>query len=76
MSTEPSALGGPELAETEKRALATGALRATCAARGLNFLAPRARPATAETRTAGVERTANMVEGEGCGSDCVGGRNG
>jgi hypothetical protein len=51
------------LAWTEKRALATGALRATCAARGLNFLAPTRRMAAALAATAEVERTANIVVG-------------
>lgn len=51
------------MAWTEKRALATGALRATCAARGLNFLAPTRRMAAALTATAEVERTANILEG-------------
>lgn len=59
------------MAWTEKRALATGALRATWAARGLNFLAPTRR--TAATRaTAEEAEMANMffgcVEGESvCG---------
>ena len=51
------------MALTEKRALATGALRATCAARGLNFLAPTRRTAAALAATAEVERTANMLVG-------------
>ena len=62
-STSPSGDGEEELAWTEKRALATGALRATCAARGLNFLAPTRRMAAALTATAEVERTANIVVG-------------
>ena len=53
------------MAWTEKRALATGALRATCAARGLNFLAPTRRTAAALTATAEVERTANILIGGG-----------
>ena len=55
------------MAWTEKRALATGALRATCAARGLNFLAPTRRMAAALAATAEVERTANMLESDVCG---------
>lgn len=58
------------MAWTEKRALATGALRATCAARGLNFLAPTRRTAAALAATAEVERTANMLMEVECAEVC------
>ena len=49
------------MACTEKRALATGALRATCAARGLNFFAPTRRAQATRAATAVVELMANIA---------------